>query len=202
MTKNQLSSSITLQDIGDLLDKKLDVRFKAFEQELDKKIGQQFQEMKAYFDKKIGSLEKSLRAEIRTLKGEIKELRDEVKLLKDEVSVIKGEIELIKADIKVLKDEVSVIKGEIELIKTEIRTIKGDIASLNLRITRFERKFEERSSFWESFENGVDSFMGEIIESRKDRTRTDEKLKGHEKRLCVLEYAVLHEPKNKTKYGD
>ena len=181
MTKNQLSSSITLQDIGDLLDKKLDVRFKAFEQELDKKIGQQFQEMKAYFDKKIGSLEKSLRAEIRTLKGEIKELRDEVKLLKDEVSVI---------------------KGEIELIKTEIRTIKGDIASLNLRITRFERKFEERSSFWESFANGVDSFMGEIIESRKDRTRTDEKLKGHEKRLCVLEYAVLHEPKNKTKYGD
>ena len=123
MTKNQLSSDISLQDISDLLDRKLDERFKASEQE-----------MKAYFD-------------------------------------------------------------------TGMNGLKGDIASLTLKNIRLEKKLDERTAYFPSFANGVDSFMGEIVESREDRIKADEKLKGHEKRLCVLEYAVLRAPKNKKKYG-
>jgi len=168
MVKNQLSSTITLQDISDLLDKKLDARFVAFEQKLDKKLDKKLDEKLAPLIKKIEKMDETIKA-------------------------MGKEMAIIKADIIGLK-------GSIDIIKADIIDLKGSMAQLELKLIRFEREFEKRSSYWESFANGVDSFMGEIVESRKNRTQTDKKLMSHEKRLCVLEYSVLHSPKDKEKY--
>jgi len=154
MVKNQLSSTITLQDISDLLDKKLDARFVAFEQKLDKKLDKKLDEKLAPLIKKIEKMDETIKA----------------------------------------------MGKEMAIIKADIIDLKGSMAQLELKLIRFEREFEKRSSYWESFANGVDSFMGEIVESRKNRTQTDKKLMSHEKRLCVLEYSVLHSPKDKEKY--
>lgn len=76
-----------LQSIGELLDKKLDDRFKVQEEKLDKKlekkIDEKFDEMATLVNKGFSEMQE----EFDGLKGEFKEVKGELKTVKEEIKL-------------------------------------------------------------------------------------------------------------------
>ena len=125
----------------------------------------------------------------------ILEMQDDIRGLKKDVSGLKKDVSGLKKDVGGLKKDVAQLKEDVAILKKDVAEIKKDVAELKvktssneLRIIRLDKKFEERSAYWESFSKGVDSFMGEIIENRKERLKVLDRIDNHEKRLCILEY--------------